>query len=106
MVIMLPSVNFSSTQSSIHIERTRNQLFHINTPPNGDRSYAPNFDLMPDCSAICTGVARSSYGLIFFKVILVAGAKQVGRTTMLKRLAESDINLQAFFEFDIYEQMA
>ena len=51
-------------------------------------------------------VARSSYGLIFFKVILVAGAKQVGRTTMPKRLAESDINLQAFFEFDIYEQMA
>ena len=29
---------------------------------NGDGRYVPNLDLMPDCSTVCTGIVRSSYG--------------------------------------------
>ena len=29
---------------------------------NGDGRYVPNLDLMTDCSTVCTGIVRSSYG--------------------------------------------
>ena len=29
---------------------------------NDNSRYVPNFELMPDCSAVCTGIVRSSYG--------------------------------------------
>ena len=48
--------------SGIHVEPARNQPFHLISLLNGDGRYVPNFDLMPDCSTVCTCKVRSSYG--------------------------------------------
>ena len=41
---------------------------------NCDSRYVPNFELMPDCSAVCTGVVRSSYGTHFLDHLAADGA--------------------------------
>lgn len=58
---------------------------------NGDGRYVPNFDLMPDCSTVCTGIVRGSYGthlLDRLSLTLLCQALGVSKSAAIIRLRQ------------------
>ena len=63
------------------------------SPLNGNGRYVPNFDLMPDCSAVCTGIVRSSYGTHLLDHLAADGAGLAAGQVAVVALLEVDADL-------------
>ena len=60
---------------------------------NGDGRYVPNLDLMTNCSTVCTGIVRSSYGTHLLDHLAAHAARLTGGQVTVVALLQVDANL-------------